>query len=126
MSSSRFLAAINNELPLAQNETYAKNLASLDTLVLVLFTEDRTVVPKESGWFGSESIQGSVEFRPEQQSFSEKTTIPMHLQPLYIHDWIGLRTLDERGGVIFEQCEGAHMRISNCWEGLVRRFVGGS
>jgi palmitoyl-protein thioesterase len=32
---------------------YKKNLASLDALVLIMFSEDRTVIPKESGWFGS-------------------------------------------------------------------------
>ena len=38
---------------LANKELYKKNLASLDALVLALFSEDKTVVPKESGWFGS-------------------------------------------------------------------------
>jgi len=48
----------------------------------------------------------------------------MHKQPLYIEDWIGLRTLDERGGVIFDVCEGDHMEIMNCWERLVRSYTG--
>ncbi len=35
------------------NATYAKNLASLNKLVVVLFSKDTTVVPKASSWFGS-------------------------------------------------------------------------
>ncbi|KAG6920103.1 hypothetical protein DXG01_010171 [Tephrocybe rancida] len=103
LSANHFLTAINNEIPDSRNHTYAKNLASLNKLVLVLFTEDKTVVPKESAWFGSEAAP--TNFHPEQQqpmvgSAAGKEIIPMRLQPLYQEDWIGLRKLDERGGVI--------------------------
>ena len=50
----------------------------------------------------------------------------MRLQPLYNEDWIGLRTLDERGDVVLETCEGAHMQLTaDCWKPIVKRFVGG-
>lgn len=42
-----FLPDINNELGI-KNETYKKNLKSLNKLVLIRFTEDITVVPKDS------------------------------------------------------------------------------
>jgi hypothetical protein len=51
--SNHFLTSINNEVPTTRNATYAAHLAQLETLVLVLFERDRTVVPKESSWFGS-------------------------------------------------------------------------
>ncbi|KAF5346133.1 hypothetical protein D9758_009935 [Tetrapyrgos nigripes] len=154
LTANHFLADINNELiPLSSggNETYAKNLASLNKLILILFTEDKTVVPKESSWFGSEAAEGdelapSYGRRPgfnegykgsqEQiqlvppQARSEpvfqlsKQIIPMHSQPLYIEDWIGLRTLDERGDVELQTCKGEHMQLDGCWEDLVAKWVG--
>lgn len=136
LESNHFLTSINNEIADARNETYVHNLASLETLVLVLFNRDKTVVPKESAWFGSEAVNESDDIRPEtsQQSgqiqlgairVSSKTIIPMRLQPLYTEDWIGLRTLDERGAVVFEICEGEHMQLGDCWERLIRTFAGG-
>ena len=122
---NEFLASINNEVASNVNNTYAENLASLEHLVLVLFSEDKTVVPKESSWFGS--------YEPKDESAVallpgvERPIIPMRLQPTYIADTFGLRTLDERGAVILEVCEGEHMRISEeCWKPLVERFVGAS
>ncbi|KAG6866627.1 hypothetical protein C0991_000737 [Blastosporella zonata] len=127
LSANHFLTSINNEIPGSRNDSYARNLASLNKLILVLFTEDKTVVPKESAWFGSEAPPAN--FHPEEQQPlidpATKELIPMHLQPLYLEDWIGLRQLDERGGVVFDTCVGEHMQMGECWEGLVKEFVGG-
>lgn len=135
LASNHFLTTINNEIPTSRNQSYARNLASLHKLILVLFTEDQTVVPKESAWFGSEAVptedmhfsmqdeQTPLGRRPQSKSVG--TIIPMYMQPLYQEDWIGLRDLDERNGVVFEVCKGEHMQISDCWEDLVRNFTGG-
>lgn len=124
LSANHFLPSINNEVAETRNQTYAHNLTSLNKLVLVLFTEDKTVVPKESAWFGSEAetldSMGQKVF-----STADDSKIPMRLQPLYQEDWIGLRKLDERGDVIFEACLGEHMEMGHCWEALVRQYVGG-
>jgi len=130
LEANHFLPYINNEIESMRNQTYARNLASLSNLVLVIFTEDKTVVPKESAWFGSEAMpdDSSPIYTPSDQqplSTPEKTIIPMRLQPLYIEDWIGLRELDERGGVLFESCVGEHMQMSDCWEDLIVRYTGG-
>jgi len=115
LSINKFLADINNEFVDTQNATYAKNLPTLNKLVLVLFSEDMTVVPKESSWFGS------------YDPLSEKTIIPMRRQELYVHDTIGLKKLDKRGGVIFRTCDGVHMHLTDeCWRPLVEEFVGGA
>ena len=45
-----FLADINNERG-AKSALYRDNLASLERLVLVRFSEDFTVVPRDSAWF---------------------------------------------------------------------------
>ena len=92
---------------------------TLSKFVLVLFTEDKTVVPKESAWFGSYAT--STEDGMEHQSI-----IPMRLQPVYMQDTFGLRTLDEKGDVKLVACAGEHMRLSEeCWQPLVQKYVGG-
>ena len=120
LASNRFLVDINNEIPDTLNATYAKNLPTLNKLVLVLFSKDVTVVPKESAWFGS--------YAPSDEAFvGEKTIIPMRMQDLYVHDTIGLKRLDKEGGVVFKTCDGVHMQVTDdCWRPLVEKFVGGA
>ncbi|KAJ2913467.1 hypothetical protein MD484_g6954, partial [Candolleomyces efflorescens] len=126
LEANRFLTSINNERADSRNATYVKNFASLNKLVLVLFSKDKTVVPPESSWFGSEAIpEDDAAGGPRQERLSDVVIIPMRLQPLYLEDWIGLRQLDERGDVVFETCEGEHMDIGDCWKGLVEKFAGG-
>lgn len=132
LASNHFLTSINNEIPTSRNQSYARNLASLQTLVLVLFTEDKTVVPKESAWFGSEAVPTKDSFMQNEQtplgrrpqSTLAGSIIPMRQQPLYQEDWIGLRDLDERNGVVFEVCQGEHMQMNECWKDLVIKFTG--
>ena len=142
MSSGSFLADINNEvvLPSARKQAYAENLTSLQHLILVLFAEDETMVPKESAWFGSEAppkqdVQYVSDRFPEQKRLGHlvqeketivQTVVPMKLQPLYTEDWIGLRTLDERGAVDLVTCPGRHMQLAGCWESLAEKWIGGS
>jgi len=133
LEANHFLPSINNEVPGKRNQTYATNFASLNKLVLVLFSKDKTVVPKETAWFGSEAVDDDFDDPTEAIGHSGQhmlsiapptTIIPMRLQPLYTEDWIGLRSLDQRGDVILETCEGEHMQLGDCWERLVKRFVG--
>ena len=120
LANNKFLADINNEIPDIDNATYVKNFASLNKLVLVLFSKDITVVPKESSWFGS--------YAPSDGTLpGERTIIPMRKQDLYVYDAIGLRSLDERGGVVLKTCEGVHMHLTDeCWKPLVNEFIGGA
>ena len=90
------------------------------------------MIPKESAWFGSEAENDRFDtYGDAQKALARtvgevnKTIIPMRLQPLYKEDWIGLRTLDENGRVVFEACAGEHMEMGECWEALVRQYVGG-
>ncbi|KAJ4354307.1 uncharacterized protein N0V89_006041 [Didymosphaeria variabile] len=99
LESSNFLADINNERKL-KNTTYAKNLASLDKFVMYLFDEDTTVIPKESGWFAH--VNGSS---------GEVTDLKD--RDIYKEDWIGLKKLDEKGGLEFKTTEGGHMQLDD-------------
>ncbi|KAJ3547623.1 hypothetical protein NM688_g5381 [Phlebia brevispora] len=119
LSRNKWLTSINNEIPDSVNTTYAKNLESLNKLILVLFSEDTTVVPKESAWFGS--------YAPSNESSSaDKAVIPMRLQPLYTENRIGLKTLDQRGDIVLATCVGEHMQLTpDCWKPLVQKYAGG-
>jgi palmitoyl-protein thioesterase len=114
-----FLADLNNESPDVKNQTYVDNLTALDVLVLVIFEKDKTVVPKESAWFGGWSI-------PDPDDENDKPEmLTMKQQPLYEEDWIGLKSLDEAGKVFLETCPTEHMHLPpDCWEWIVRKWVG--
>lgn len=93
------------------------------------------MVPKESAWFGSEAPpEQDIRYAfsdPQVQEplgplVQENTIVPMRLQPLYTEDWIGLRTLDERGAVVMVTCPGRHMQLTGCWEGLAQKWIGGT
>lgn len=137
MAANHFLADINNEVPGQRNATYKENLQTLENLVLVIFSEDKTVVPKESAWFGYEEITDGDEValsgddlkgqsqRPLALSVSsEKTIVPMRQQPMYTEDWIGLKELDESGRIVFGVCDGEHMQLGDCWKDYVKKYVG--
>jgi palmitoyl-protein thioesterase len=102
------------------------NLAQLDVLVLVLvlFTQDRTVIPRESPRFGSYPSVPAPE-REEEEDGWEKAIVSMREQPLYVEDWIGLRTLDGSGRVVLVSCDTEYMRLSlECWQPLVEKYAG--
>lgn len=99
LEHSNFLADINNEREL-KNTTYANNLKTLNKFVMYLFEDDITVVPKESGWFA------------EVNRTSQEIT-PLRERDLYKEDWLGLKELDQRGGLVFDTVEGEHMQLRN-------------
>ncbi|KAL9111816.1 MAG: hypothetical protein Q9227_003875 [Pyrenula ochraceoflavens] len=100
LEGSNFLADVNNEREGSRNETYKRNLASLSKFVMFLFKEDTTVVPKESGWFA------------EVNRTSEIVT-PLRERKIYQEDWLGLKELDMKGGLVFEETEGGHMNLDD-------------
>jgi len=65
---------------------------------MVVFEDDQTVIPKESGWFA-------------QVNTTSGDVTELRDREIYKEDWIGLRTLDEKGGLRFETVEGEHMRL---------------
>jgi palmitoyl-protein thioesterase len=59
------------------------------------------VVPRDSAWF---SFWDGAE-----------TVVPLRDQPLYKEDWLGLKRLDEAGGLFFEAAPGEHMQFTLRW-----------
>lgn len=96
LEHSNFLADINNERE-AKNETYKANIARLENLVMYMFEDDTTAIPKESAWF--EEVNGTE-------------ITPLRARKLYSEDWIGLRELDRKGGLKFKTTPGQHMQLS--------------
>ena len=96
LEHSNFLADINNERVL-KNETYGTNLAKLQNMVLYMFDNDTTSVPKESAWFGE--VKG-------------EEVVPLRSRVLYEEDWIGLKALDKKGGLHFRSARGEHMELT--------------
>ena len=99
LKHSNFLADINNERK-GKNGTYAEKIAGLEKFVMFVFREDVTVVPKETGWFA------------EVNATSGEVT-PLRERALYKEDWLGLRRLDEKGGLVFKNTTGKHMELSD-------------
>jgi palmitoyl-protein thioesterase len=109
LRNSNFLADVNNER-VRKNGRYKANLARLQNFVMYLFEEDTTVIPKESAWFAyTNASSGEV--------------VPLRQRRIYKEDWIGLRMLDEKGGLHFETTKGGHMELSDeVLKGVCRKW----
>jgi palmitoyl-protein thioesterase len=94
---SNFLADINNERTL-KNQTYKENLEKLERFIMYMFEDDTTVVPKQSSWFADVNGTEVTELRKRD---------------IYKDDWIGLKALDEKGGLVFETTPGGHMTLTD-------------
>ncbi|KAI9762043.1 MAG: RNA polymerase II C-terminal domain kinase beta subunit [Chaenotheca gracillima] len=114
LENSAFLADINNEREV-KNKAYKKRLSSLETFVMYIFTEDTTVIPKESAWF--------AEVDPETLEVTD-----LKDRDIYKEDWLGLKAIDERGGLKFEKAPGGHMQLSEelLLETFTKYFSAGS
>ena len=102
---------MNNERG-RKNKVYKERLAKLDKFVMYVFEEDQTVIPKESGWFAEvNATNGNI----------------THLRdrPIYKQDWIGLKTLDEKDGLVFRNTSGMQMDLTEkVWTVAIVDFFG--
>ncbi|CAN8267158.1 unnamed protein product [Cochlearia groenlandica] len=101
LKRSKYLPKLNNEIPDQRNSTYKDRFTSLHHLVLIMFEDDKVIVPKDSSWFG---------FYPDGEF---KHLLSAQQTNLYTEDWIGLKTLDAAGKVKFVSVPGEHIRMSN-------------
>lgn len=98
LEHSNFLADINNEREV-KNKTYKKNMKKLDKFAMYMFSEDVTVIPKESGYFADVNT-------------TSEEVIKLKDRDLYKEDWLGLKWLDEKKRLDFRIAEGGHMALS--------------
>ncbi|WFD32311.1 palmitoyl-protein hydrolase [Malassezia sp. CBS 17886] len=115
---SHFLHDINNEAH-EKNEEYKRNMRRLNKFVMVQFDNDKTVVPAASSWFSTFSDPD-----PRDDS-APNATVPLRQSRLYTEDWLGLRAIDRRGGLVFQQCHGTHMSLdAECLTLTFGQYVG--
>ncbi|KAF8098206.1 hypothetical protein N665_0271s0023 [Sinapis alba] len=100
LEHSKYLPKLNNERPDQRNSTFKDRFTSLHNLVLVMFQNDTTLIPKETSWFGYYSDEGFDTLLSAQQT------------KLYREDWIGLKALDDVGKVKFVSVLGDHLMIA--------------
>ncbi|KAJ8334766.1 hypothetical protein SKAU_G00404050 [Synaphobranchus kaupii] len=98
---SLFLADINQERGV--NETYKKNLQSLDKFVMVKFLQDQIVDPVDTEWFGF--------LKPGQA----KETQTLQESTLYTEDRLGLAEMDKAGKLVFLASDGDHLQFTREW-----------
>lgn len=106
-----FLPDINNELEI-KNANYAKRLSSINKLVMIMFMQDVTVKPKETAWFGFQDEDGEVIELEEQDQYKE--------------NWLGLKTMDRDGKLIFDILPGEHVRQPKLFVLFYIHFGGGA
>ena len=112
LEHSNFLADINNERT-KKNATYKKNMKKLEKFVMFMFSDDTTVVPKESAYFH------------EVNRTSEEIT-KLKDRALYKEDWLGLKWLDERHRLEFKIAKGGHMQFEGgLLEDTMRKYFNG-
>ena len=102
VAGSQFLADINNERE-EKNQSYKQALLALKNLVLVKWTKDTSVIPRESSQFGFYNLGG------------DNTTITLQEMPLYQRDWLGLQAMKIQGRLHFKEVEGDHMLFTRKW-----------
>lgn len=96
LADSVFLPYINNEDGTADEVVSNKaRFSALNGLMLVMFTEDSMVYPKESEWFQELNELMQVE--------------PLEKSAFYKSDLIGLKQLNENGKVKFISIVGDHL-----------------
>lgn len=99
LEASNFLADVNNERE-DKNEEYAKRIAALEKFVMYVFEEDTTVIPKETGWFAEVNATSGV-------------VTDLRNRKMYTEDWLGLKKLDEKKGLVFRETKGGHMQLTD-------------
>ena len=87
---------MNNEL-VPRNQTYIRNLFSLNRLVLYRFTRDQLVVPASSTWFG---LSPATIAAANGSRLGDATP-----------HWLGLGLLAESDRIDLRSIEGGHMEI---------------
>lgn len=117
-----------------------RGLGKLENLVAVNFLNDTTVFPARSSHWATLAPEGddegdesdevqttSLEDAAAMAALEQRKIIPLHKQPLYEQDWIGLRALDEKKRLHLVDCLGQHMELGGeggCADKLLDKWVG--
>jgi len=98
LESSTFLADINNERH-DKNQRYKNRFRMLERVVLIKFSQDTIIIPRETAWF---------------QFFDQNNNVvDLWNQPFYLEDFIGLRYLHEQNRISWVELRGNHLNFDN-------------
>jgi palmitoyl-protein thioesterase len=100
LSSALLLPELNNEKPHAKFSENKRRFTSLNAYMLVWFTGDTVVNPKESEKFGEHSIDGT-------------NIIDMKDTQVYKSDAFGLKTMDEARKLTIIEMAGGHLNFDS-------------
>lgn len=119
LDTNTFLTDINNE-EATKNAAYRANfIRTTGKMVFVKAMDDHIVIPKESEWWGF------------YENDSDKTTYNMTSSPTYKGDWIGLKTVDQRGDLSLKEVPCTHQDMtrpvckSSVYDGIIKGLTGG-
>jgi len=98
LANCSFLPDLNNENVNNQSNWYFQQMVQLDNVMLVMFLADTVLDPPQTAWFSYFAVNGTV--------------VPMEQQPIYIDDWIGLKTLNNAGKLQFVALPGNHLSFT--------------
>jgi palmitoyl-protein thioesterase len=102
LKSSRWLADMNNERT-EKVQSYREGMLRLERYVMVEALNDSMVRPHVS------ESHGFYSFHPPHAALSLRQTEG------YRGDWLGLKTLDESGRLVWLSYEGDHLTFSDEW-----------
>jgi palmitoyl-protein thioesterase len=103
---SSFLPELNGEKLTKNTEIYKDNLLKLKNFVMVFSPNDEIIKPPSSGIFST--------------YHSDLSILPLENNPIYINDWIGLKTLNNTDRLHFYQTNCTHVehRMPVCFPQL--------
>ena len=100
LAGSVFLPHLNNEEDDEATQADRKSrFSALNGALLMMFTEDTMVYPKESEWF-------------QTLDDKDKSVVPLEDSDFYKNDLIGLKALNEAKKVQFVSIDGDHLQFS--------------
>lgn len=106
---SNFLADVNNERK-KKVDIYKNRIASLRKFVMYKFQDEEVLHPPESSWFADSNTTSGLLTKLKERE-------------LYKQEWLGLKKLDEKGGIVFRTTPGKHMQIEDgALEDAFRRY----
>jgi len=101
LKGSVFLPALNNEIEQTSDAAVARKqrFSALNGAMLVKFSNDTMISPKETAWFQPHDKDG-------------KTVFPNNATDFYNKDYIGLKTLDDGQKVKRVEWDGDHLQFT--------------
>ena len=108
LSKSKWLATINNDRwneTNGLNATYRANMIALNQYMATYAELDQVVQPRESAWHSF--WKWGDQDRTEVMLLNETEG--------YIHDVLGLKTLNERGDLLLNSFHGKHVDYNQSW-----------